>query len=106
MAVLRYLLVSRLVFPVFRAQNHNIKFEHLENNLGISNSNTTSIIQDSRGFMWFGTFDGLNKYDGYQFTIYKNNPANGNSLSNNSIKSIIEDMKRSYLDRNLGWRIE
>lgn len=43
--------------------------------------------------MWFGTQDGLNKYDGYSFTVYKNNPGNINSISNNYVKRIIEDSK-------------
>jgi len=49
------------------------------------------MLQDSRGFMWFGTFDGLNKYDGYSFTIFKNDPDNPLSISDNSVNAIIED---------------
>ena len=43
--------------------------------------------------MWFGTRDGLNKYDGYQFTVFKNKTGDANSLSNNFITNIIEDSK-------------
>jgi signal transduction histidine kinase/ligand-binding sensor domain-containing protein/DNA-binding response OmpR family regulator len=43
------------------------------------------------GFMWFGTANGLNKYDGYQFTIYRNDPSDTNSISSNHIKSLLED---------------
>ena len=43
--------------------------------------------------MWFGTTDGLNKYDSYRFTIYKNDPDDPYSLSNNYIKDIKEDSK-------------
>ncbi|MEO6721029.1 MAG: two-component regulator propeller domain-containing protein [Ferruginibacter sp.] len=50
-----------------------------------------SILQDSRGFMWFGTRDGLNKYDGYKFTVYKYDAADSNSLSQNTIQDIAED---------------
>ena len=49
------------------------------------------MLQDSRGFMWFGTRDGLNRYDGYTYTIYKNDPANPNSISNNIINDLTED---------------
>lgn len=72
------------------SQNKHLKFEHLQTDAGLSQSNVTSILQDSRGFMWFGTRDGLNKYDGYKFTVYRNNPKNKNSISNNYVPAIIE----------------
>jgi PAS domain S-box-containing protein len=72
------------------AQKQNIKFEHLGTGQGLSQSNVICILQDSRGFMWFGTRDGLNKYDGYNFTVYKNEPDNPSSLSNNFIRAIKE----------------
>jgi len=58
---------------------------------GLSQSNITSLLLDSYGFLWIGTQDGLNRYDGYSFKAYRNNPLNENSLSNNSILSIAED---------------
>src|SRR3989337_3934217 len=79
--------ISILVFP----QKQNLKFEHLSTYEGLSQSNTLCIQQDSRGFMWFGTRDGLNKYDGYQFTVFKHNAQNPKSLSNNTISDIAED---------------
>jgi signal transduction histidine kinase/CheY-like chemotaxis protein/ligand-binding sensor domain-containing protein len=48
-------------------------------------------MQDSRGFMWFGTQDGLNKYDGYEVKIFRKDPSNPSSLSNDFIRSIAED---------------
>lgn len=68
-----------------------IGFEHLGTARGLSQSNVTCILQDSRGFMWFGTRDGLNKYDGYGFVIYKNSAGDPHSLGNNFITSLIED---------------
>src|SRR5450432_3653563 len=73
------------------AQKKNIQFEYLGTNQGLSQSNVVCILQDSRGFMWFGTRDGLNKYDGYKFTIYKFEVANENSLSQSTIQAITED---------------
>lgn len=58
---------------------------------GLSNNAVTSIYQDHNGFMWFGTYDGLNRYDGYNFTIYRNEFNDSNSLVNNRIACIIED---------------
>ncbi|SFD80133.1 Signal transduction histidine kinase [Chitinophaga sp. CF118] len=58
---------------------------------GLSNNAVTSIYQDHNGFMWFGTYDGLNRYDGYNFTIYRNEFNNPGSLINNRIACIVED---------------
>jgi len=73
------------------AQKHNYKFRQFDINAGMSQNNVMCILQDSRGFMWFGTRDGLNKYDGYNFTIYKNNAADSTSISNNFIAGLVED---------------
>ena len=66
-------------------------FDHLTVDDGLSQSSVTCIFQDSKGFMWFGTQDGLNRYDGYNFKIFKNNPSDSMSLTNNFIFSIFED---------------
>ena len=68
-----------------------IKFEHLGVNDGLSNNHVTSITQDSKGYLWVGTNDGLNKYDGYKFTSYRTIPGDSNSLFNNTIKCVFED---------------
>jgi len=73
------------------SQKQQIRFAHLSTEQGLSQSNVTCILQDTRGFMWFGTRDGLNKYDSYTFTVYKNTAGDPGSLSNNFITSIIED---------------
>ncbi|MEO6721025.1 MAG: two-component regulator propeller domain-containing protein [Ferruginibacter sp.] len=75
------------------SQKQNLKFEHLDINAGLSQNHIMCILQDSRGFMWFGTRDGLNKYDGYKVTGYKNDPKGSNSISNNYISAIMEDAK-------------
>lgn len=68
-----------------------IKFSHLSIEDGLSQSVVNCILQDRQGFMWFGTQDGLNRYDGYKFTVYKNVPGKKDSLSNNLIYCIYED---------------
>src|SRR5882762_6246875 len=75
------------------AQKSQLKFEQLGINEGLSQSTVRCIFQDSRGFMWFGTRDGLNKYDGYKFTVYKNDAKDSTSISNNFITGIVEDAK-------------
>src|SRR4051794_34799380 len=87
-----FLLLFLQVFSfVATAQKQSLKFEHLDINDGLSQNNVKCILQDSRGFMWFGTRDGLNKYDGYKFTVYKNDIQDSNSISNNFISEIVED---------------
>ncbi len=73
------------------AQPREFKFEHVSVELGLSQCTVGAIFQDSRGFIWFGTADGLNRYDGYSFKHYKHNPGNSNSLSHNNISAIAED---------------
>jgi ligand-binding sensor domain-containing protein len=75
---------------------NDVHFEHISIEQGLSQTSVFSVFQDSKGFMWFGTLDGLNKYDGYSFTVYKSDPRNPNTLSNNTIVKIFED-KQGYL---------
>ena len=58
---------------------------------GLSSDYVTDVIQDKYGFMWFATDDGLNRYDGYQFTIFKNIPGDSTSLPTNSVGTLLED---------------
>ena len=87
---LTILIVLSLQVNVYAVEN-NIKFEHITVDHGLSQSGISCILQDSQGFMWVGTQDGLNKYDGYNFTIYKYDELNSHSLSDNFIASIYED---------------
>ena len=73
-----------------------LRFDRISIEQGLSQSSVQVIFQDSRGFLWFGTQDGLNRYDGYTFKIYKPDPDNASSLSDRWITSIIED-KEGYL---------
>jgi signal transduction histidine kinase/ligand-binding sensor domain-containing protein/CheY-like chemotaxis protein len=72
-------------------QQMDIYFEHISLEHGLSQSTVLCILQDSKGFLWFGTEDGLNRYDGYHFKVYKPDPKNPSSLSFNWIWSIFED---------------
>jgi len=79
----------------FQLQNssslESVRFDHLTVEDGISQNDIFSIFQDSTGFLWFATEDGLNKYDGQQFSIYKHNQNDSNSLSDNWVWDVIED---------------
>ena len=73
----------------------NLRFGRIAVDKGLSHATVYCSYQDSQGFMWFGTEDGLNKYDGYSFEIYKADPADSKSISNNIIRCIFEDSKKN-----------
>ncbi|MGD8779142.1 MAG: two-component regulator propeller domain-containing protein [Ignavibacteria bacterium] len=77
------------------AQTYDIKFSHLTIEDGLSQSVVTDIIQDSKGFIWIATQDGLNRYDGYEFKVFKNDPKDSTSLSHNHINYLFEDSKQN-----------
>ncbi|WP_332368453.1 two-component regulator propeller domain-containing protein [Spirosoma telluris] len=70
------------------------QFAHLSVKDGLSNNSVSCILQDREGFMWFGTNEGLNKYDGNTFTVWQPDPGNPiHSLQNNRITGLCEDHK-------------
>jgi ligand-binding sensor domain-containing protein/signal transduction histidine kinase len=80
-----------LLLPVLFYSQQNLRFEYIGMEDGLSNENVLDIMQDSKGYIWIGTMDGLNKYDGYTFTKYRFDPTDSNSLSQNLIYTIWED---------------
>jgi ligand-binding sensor domain-containing protein/signal transduction histidine kinase len=100
-------LVAFLNIPsAVRGQAHTLRFETLSVGDGLSQSAVLAILQDQQGFMWFGTEDGLNRYDGYTFTVYKHDPDDPTTPSDDYISTIYEDRRgelwigtRSGLDR-------
>lgn len=86
-------LYITLLFAVYTqwvyAQDINLRFQHITSEQGLSQNKIDCIMQDSRGFMWFGTWNGLNRNDGYNFLIFKSeNKEEG--LSNNFIYTLFE----------------
>lgn len=81
--------VVGIPLSVFSIYDHPPKYLGIQH--GLSNNSVTSIYKDSRGFMWFGTQNGLNRYDGYQFKVFKNQPDSLNSLRDNRVIEIGED---------------
>jgi ligand-binding sensor domain-containing protein len=69
----------------------NMYFEHIDKSTGLSNMAVSSIVQDSQGFLWFGTQGGLNRYDGYEFKTYKKQPFDSNSLSHDLVQTLFMD---------------
>jgi signal transduction histidine kinase/ligand-binding sensor domain-containing protein len=83
------LLLSTCVF--IQAQENTINFTRLSTSDGLSQSSVIALEQDAAGFMWIGTRDGLNHYDGHDFTVYKTQDGNETSLSNSDILSLEVD---------------
>lgn len=68
-----------------------LRFENYSINEGLSQSNVYAVLQDRFGFLWIGTEDGLNRFDGYNFEVYRNNPDDNGSISANTILAIHQD---------------
>ena len=90
--ILRVLLLTTLIFSGYAvADRESISFRHIGTEDGLPQGTVNVVFQDSRGYIWIGTYDGLSRYDGYQFVNFKNDPSNDSSISNNIVVSIIED---------------
>ncbi|CAD0005484.1 hybrid sensor histidine kinase/response regulator transcription factor [Flavobacterium salmonis] len=87
------LLIIILVTLNIFGQNSPIK--HLNISSGLSNNSVASIYQDQNGYMWFGTFDGLNRYDGNDFKIYRHIHTDPNSIQGNAISCIEGDFENN-----------
>lgn len=72
------------------------RFIHYEVENGLSSNTVRSITQDSRGFMWFGTENGLNRFDGYHVKVFKNIVGDSTSIGNNYIYSLLEDSDKTF----------
>ena len=72
-------------------QSDQIRFDHITSENGLSENVINCIFQDSQGFMWFGTDDGLNRFDGYDFTVYKPSPDDSTTINSNLIFGVTED---------------
>ena len=83
-------------------QGANIKFRHLSLKDGLSQSSVNCIFQDKKGFMWFGTQDGLNKYDGYEFTVFKNVPEDTSTLTSSFIRAITQRKHNLWIGTDKG----
>ncbi len=73
-----------------------IRFQHLTGEHGLAQSRVIAVLQDSRGFLWFATWGGLNRYDGYTMYSYDHNPDDPTSISSDTATSIIEDSSGAF----------
>jgi ligand-binding sensor domain-containing protein/two-component sensor histidine kinase len=85
------LLTCIAQFNIAVAQAPSLYFEKITVQNGLSHNKVNCILQDKRGFMWIGTDDGLNRYDGQHFTIFRNQPEDTSTVSGNIITGLLED---------------
>lgn len=83
-------LVCMLAFRLAISQSLNVSFEHFNHEDGLSTP-VTKIVQDSFGFIWLGTMDGVKRFDGENFVPYRSNPQDSNTLCNNIINDLCVD---------------
>lgn len=87
----RFFFFLLLFVPLSLWGQERFYFSKLDVKEGLSHSSITSIFQDRDGYLWFGTSNGLNKFDGYRFKVYRKDGVDGNSLSDNEINDIVQD---------------
>jgi signal transduction histidine kinase/ligand-binding sensor domain-containing protein len=84
-------LIYFLITFISIARSQTLPFGHISVEDGLSNSFVNCLIQDRTGFIWFGTDDGLNRFDGYEIKVYRNDPNDKFSISENIIWALWED---------------
>lgn len=89
-SVLCFLLFG-FTFANLEAKQNTLQFEHISVEQGLSQNNVNALLQDQQGLLWIGTDDGLNRFDGYEFTIFRHDKENEDSLSENEITILYED---------------
>ncbi|MBS1664918.1 MAG: response regulator [Bacteroidetes bacterium] len=85
-----------LCTPFLSQAQPRCKIDHYGTEDGLSSDRVTSVIKDNEGFMWFGTWDGINRFDGHNFVTYKSYAGDQSQLKNNRIDEIVDD-KTLYL---------
>ncbi len=94
-ALMRILKLTFLASQLFIfngiCQQEQLRFDHISLEQGLSQSTVFTIAQDSTGFMWFGTEDGLNRFDGYFCTVYRSSPLDSNTISDIGIRKLFVD---------------
>jgi ligand-binding sensor domain-containing protein len=85
-----YKPLQAIIFALFTLCAHaqTLKFNAYNINNGLSQNQVFSIVQDKKGFIWFGTDEGLNRFDGYEFKIFRHEAENPNSIIDNSIHAL------------------
>ena len=86
-----FCFLTPLFLPSSGRSQEGVMFNHLTVSQGLSQGSVVCILQDRQGFMWFGTQEGLNRFDGYRFTVFKHSPADSTTLNGSFVITIAED---------------
>lgn len=98
-----YIFYILLLFASYPLQAKQFYFKKYQVDKGLSHNTVWCILQDSYGFMWFGTTDGLNRFDGQRFVVYRNDIQDSSSLGNNYVQTLFEDDDRNiWIGTNSG----
>ncbi|MBN1414989.1 MAG: response regulator [Bacteroidales bacterium] len=92
--VTRKLILAGLLLVIFHflsAQEKQILFTNIDKSIGLSHNHVICFLKDKKGFLWIGTMEGLCRFDGYSFKVFKNDPDDPSSLKDNTIISLFED---------------
>lgn len=87
----KILLLAILFFTALHGNAQPHYFRHYQVEDGLSNNAVVCCLQDSKGFLWFGTKDGLDRFDGYTFKVFRNNPDDAKSIGSNFIHTLYAD---------------
>lgn len=93
--ILSNILSSMTVLAVDLQDYEHFKFKHLDINNGLSNNQVNTFLQDSEGFMWFGTGRGLDRFDGREFKNFRHNLNDSTTIPFNGIKTLLEDFEHN-----------
>jgi ligand-binding sensor domain-containing protein len=85
------MIVAWLFLSMLHAQSGSLYFEKINADNGLSHNKVNCILQDRRGFIWIGTEDGLNRFDGNDFLVFRAQPGRSDCLSGNIITALLED---------------
>lgn len=97
------LLAVFFIVSIAIAQKPDLKFRHLTGEQGLSQTHVISVTQDHKGFIWISTQNGLNKYDGYKFTVYRHDAKDSTSLNSSDVRYAFEDSRQNlWIGTNYG----
>lgn len=106
MNIIKYIILSLFFvtnLPLFSQIESDFHFKKIQVDEGLSENAVYCILQDSKGFMWFGTKDGLNRFDGNNFRVFRHSLERTNSIGNNFIRCLIEGNDRNlYIGTDAG----
>ena len=97
LSFIQKLIFLTIFLMVAKSGAQNLKFEHYNDNDGLSHNSVRQIIQDKKGFLWLGTFSGLNRFDGYEFKPYLSTSPDKNKLANDDITVLKLDSNSNEL---------